>query len=175
MRTVKFASKLLICLLFLAFTNPDKDSTYYTINSLFKIERSKDNNQILYDVNLDKSGHINRKNPINIYWIRNTEGGKIKPLTWIQQKFAYGLHFINVNKEYANFKFVSYNKMMFTLKRIKNNQFEVYTKHNNKLLKINRIFIQINGGSFWVPNITAVEIYARNMKTGKNVIETITP
>ncbi len=175
MRKFKFILGGLVCTILLAFTDPEIDVITNPVHSLFKIERSKDNNQIFYDVNVDNAGILNDEKPISVYWRRNTEGGTIKPLTWIQQKFAYGLKFINVNDEYATFKFVSYDKMFFTLKKKKDDQFEVYTKYNGKLLKMNRIFIQLDGGTFWVPNITAVEIYAQDMKTGKNVIEIIKP
>lgn len=146
-----------------------------TLTSLFKIERSNDNNQIFYEVNLNEDGEFNIQDPINIYWIRNTEGGKIKPLSWIQKKYAYGLKFLKINNEYATFRFVSTKQMYFTLKKTKNNHFEVYSKYKNQLLNIKRIFIQIDGGSFWFPNITAVEVYAKNVKTGEDVIEIITP
>ena len=65
--------------------------------------------------------------------------------------------------------------MFFTLRKKKDNQFEVYTKYNGNLLKMDRIFIQLDGGSFWVPNITAVKVYAKNVKTGEDVIEVIKP
>lgn len=159
----------------LGFSNIKTDVSINPLSSLFKIERSKDNNQIFYDVNITDSGVLNNKTPINVYWRRNTEGGVIKPLTWIQQKYAYGLNFINVNEDSATFRFVSYKKLFFTLKKTKDNHFEVYTKCNNQILKMNRIFIKIEGGSFWFPNITAVEIYAKNIKTGKDVVEIITP
>ncbi len=110
-----------------------------------------------------------------MYWRRNTEGGIIKPLTWIQQKYAYGLKFLNINEEFATFRFVSYSKLYFTLRKTKDNNFEVYTKYNDQVLKMNRIFIQLDGGTFWFPNITSVEIYAKNVSTGKDVIEIITP
>lgn len=115
------------------------------------------------------------ENPINIYWIRNTEGGKVKPLTWIQKKYAYGLKFLKISDDYATFRFVSSKQMYFTLKRNNNNHFEVYSKYKDQILNINRIFIQIDGGTFWFPNITAVEVYAKNIKTGEDVIEIITP
>lgn len=157
------------------FNTIDSDISINPISFLFKIERSKDNNQIFYDVNINDSGVLDDKTPINVYWKRNTEGGAMKPLTWIQQKYAYGLKFININEDYATFKFVSYKKLFFTLKKTKDNHFEVYTKCNSQILKMNRIFIKIEGGAFWFPNITAVKIYARNMKTGKDVVEIITP
>ena len=151
MRSIKFALGISTCLVLLAFTNPEIDVVSNSISSLFKIERSKDNNQILYDVNVDNSGILDSKNPISVYLIRNTEGGKIKPLTWIQQKFAYGLKFLNVNDEYATFQFVSYDKLSFILKKEKDNHFEVYTKHNGNLLKMDRIFIKLMEVHFGFP------------------------
>ncbi len=145
------------------------------LTSLFKIERSKDNNQIFYDVNVNTSGNFDTTNPINIYWIRNTEGGKIKPLTWIQKKYAYGLKFLKISDDYATFRFVSTKQMYFTLKKDNQNRFEVYSKYKDQILNIKRIFIQIDGGTFWFPNITSVEVYAKNVMTGEDVMEIITP
>ncbi|MDG1476445.1 MAG: DUF4833 domain-containing protein [Vicingaceae bacterium] len=174
MEKLKLTILASVCLLLFAFSKSEHGDSN-TLTSLFKIERSKDNNQIFYDVNIDGSGNFDAENPINIYWIRNTEGGKIKPLTWIQKKYAYGLKFLKIDKDFATFRFVSSKKMYFTLKKNNNNHFEVYSKYKDQLLNINRIFIQIDGGTFWFPNITAVEVYAKNVKTGEDVIEIITP
>ncbi len=175
MKQLKLILVIFISTLLFAFTSIEVEDSLDPLNSLFKIERSKDNNQIFYDVNLDNSGELNNENPISVYWRRNTEGGIIKPLTWIQKKYAYGLKFVNVKDEQATFRFVSYKKMFFKLLRKEDNQFEVYTNYNDKLLKMDRIFIQLDGGTFWFPNITAIEIYAKDMKTGEDVIEIITP
>jgi hypothetical protein len=51
----------------LAFITVENDTNYHTINSLFKIERSKDANQIYYDVNLNISEELSCNNPITIY------------------------------------------------------------------------------------------------------------
>jgi len=174
LKQFKIILGVLICLILFAFSKADIGDSN-TLTSLFKIERSKDNNQIFYDVNLNSSGEFDSENPINIYWIRNTEGGKIKPLTWIQRKYAYGLKFLKINDEYATFRFVSSKQMYFTLKKDAKNHFEVYTKYNDQILNVNRLFIQIEGGTFWFPNIKAVEVYATNVKTGEEVIEIITP
>ena len=90
---MKLINYIVICCTFtlaLGFTsNYSKKNTTSSVN-LFKIERSKDNNQIFYDLNIDSTGVLNRKNPIHVYWLKNTEGGITKPLTWIQKKYAYG-------------------------------------------------------------------------------------
>jgi hypothetical protein len=175
MKSFKLVIGISIVLLTLGFNVPKAEITTSSLSSLFKIERSKDNNQIMYDVNINELGLLDKINPINVYWVRNSEGGTIRPLSWVQKKFAYGLKFLDINDEYATFQFVSYDKMSFVLKKKKDNGFEVFTKHKGNLLKMNRIFIKLNGGTFWFPNITAVEVYAKNLNTGEDVIEIIKP
>lgn len=171
---LKLITAVLICLLLFAFSKAEYGDSN-TLTALFKIERSKDRNQIFYDVNINKAGNFDTENPINIYWIKNTEGGKIKPLTWIQKKYAYGLKFLKIDADYATFRFVSTKQMYFILTKTKDNHFKVYSKYKGQLLNIERIFIQMDGGSFWFPNIKTVEVYAENVKTGEAVIEILTP
>ncbi|MBW6481632.1 MAG: DUF4833 domain-containing protein [Vicingaceae bacterium] len=142
---------------------------------LFKIERSKDNNQIFYDLNVVENGLLKPENPINPYWIRKTEGGVIKPLTWIQNNYAYGLEYIYKSETYAKFHFVSYKKRDFVLKKNKEGIFKVYTNLNNKEVEVNRIFIQIDGGTFWFPKISKVELHTNDPLTKKNIVEIIKP
>ena len=175
MNRYKLIIGLAVSSLLLAFTNAKVDIITDDFNSLFKIERSKDANQIFYDVRVNNDGEFDTKNPINVYWIKNTKGGKIEPLTWIQKKYAYGLKFLNITDDYATFKFVSYDKMIFTLKKTTENKFEVYTKHNNKLIKMDRIYIQLDGGSFWFPNIKDVKVFGEDATTGENISAVIQP
>lgn len=142
---------------------------------LFKIERSKDTNEIFYDVNLDSKNNLDLDDPINIYWIKKTENGKIEPLTWIQKNYAYGIELLSKSKDQAEFQFVSYNKRQFQIKKDKNNLFQVYTISNNKPVIVNRIFIQIDGGTFWFPEISRVELHAQDIQTNKRSIEIINP
>lgn len=149
-----------------------KDSLNY---HLFKIDRSKDKNVVLYDINLTETGQLHSKKPINYYWIKNEKKGNIEGLTWIQKKYAYGIDYLAITDEFATFKFVSYDKLTFTLKKSKDKKYHVFTKFNDKLVKVKYVFVQIDGGTFWIPNVTEVKIYATEVKTGKEVIKTIYP
>ena len=93
---------ILLSVVLFGFNTIESDASINPFSALFKIERSKDNNQIFYDVNITNTGELDNKNPIKIYWRRNTEGGIIKPLTWIQQKYAYGLDFLKVDQDHPH-------------------------------------------------------------------------
>ncbi len=144
-------------------------------DNLFKIERSKDANQIYYDVQTIPSGELNHETPINIYWIKKTDGNKVKPLTLIQQKWAYGVDYTFKNDSLAQFHFVSYNKRDFILKKDSDNKFKVFTKIDNHYVEVKRIYIYITGGTFWFPKIPKIELYVYDKILKQTIIEVINP
>jgi len=170
-RTVIF---ILISFSFFSFSDKETNNKE-AHGSLFKIERSRDADQIFYDLQVVSKDKLDKNNPINIYWVKETEGGKTKPLTWVQQHYAYGLKYTYSSENIAKFHFVSYNKKRFTLKKDKTGKFQVFTKVNEKEVIVNRIFIQIDGGTFWFPKISRVELHGQNPLTNKSLVEIINP
>ena len=72
---------------------------------LFSIGRSKDANEIIYSLNIEKGNKLNFQAPIQVFWLKRTENNKREPLTWIQQKFSYGVVYLEKNDSYAKFHF----------------------------------------------------------------------
>jgi hypothetical protein len=144
-------------------------------NSLFKIGRSKDANEIYYEVRTNLDGTLNLEEPIKIYWVKYTKNGDIEPLTKVQQLFAYGLKFLEVSPEKAAFQFVSYSKRTLVLKKDITGKFAVFTEVDGKNVELERVFIQIDGGTFWFPKITRVEVYAKEAEANELVVEVIKP
>lgn len=174
MKTSKLAF-IFFAALVMVFVSFKPDTVKLNTSHLFKIERSKDANPIFYEVNTDKSNNLNVDNPVNVYWIKHTDDGRIEPLTWIQKKYAYGLKFLRVNENETTFQFVSYDKKTFTLKRNKEGNYKVYSLIGNKLVEVNRIFVQIDGGTFWFPKISRVELHAKDVLSGQITKEIINP
>lgn len=143
--------------------------------ALFKIGRSKDTNEIYYTVKTTPEGNLDLSEPIGIYWIKFTKNGAVEPLTSIQNTFAYGVKFLNISPEKADFQFVSYSKRTFSLHKTKAGNFSVFTTTNGAEVEVERIFIQIDGGTFWLPKIPRVELHARIPEGGDPVVEIIRP
>jgi len=160
---------LSIGFLFVGFKPPS------TSSNLFSIGRSKDANEIFYSINFENSNKLNTENPINVYWLKRTDNNTIEPLTWIQNKFAYGIVYLSKSETYAKFRFSAYDKRVFELKKNKNNEFKVFTISQNKEVEVNRIYIYITGGTFWIPEIPKVELYATISGTSTKIKETIIP
>ena len=153
--------------------NSDNNREY----DLFKIGRSRDANEIIYSINFDHTGHPDKSDPIDIHWIKRTNNNHVEPLTRIQKKFAYGIKILNENntEKEIYFQFVSYNKRTFILKRNEENCYKVYTISGDKEIEVSRIFVQIDGGSFWLPTISKVELHGKEPGTGILAMETINP
>ncbi len=158
-----------------AFINSNPDPKNKDTYSLFKIERSRDTNQVLYDINLNSEGKIDIKNPIRIYWIKHTMGGIEENLTWVQRKFGYGLKFIRANDSQVIFRFVSHINRDFSLKKNNEGYYKVYASSNNDIIEVNKLFIQFDGGTFLSPKVTKVELHGIDQKTHDHIIEIINP
>ncbi|MBP1650066.1 MAG: CDP-alcohol phosphatidyltransferase, partial [Bacteroidetes bacterium] len=48
-------------------------------------------------------------------------------------------------------------------------------KIGNSLAVLDRIYIEIDGGTFWHPNVLYIELKGKDMVTGKEVKEQIKP
>lgn len=158
-----------------SFIPPGEDHKDSGSQSLFRIGRSKDANQIIYEINLDEKGDLDPDSPVRIYWIKYTKGGQVEPLSFIQRKLAYGIQFEHVSDKEAAFHFVSYRERTFWISRKKDNRYCVNTVSRNRKVVVRRIFVQIDGGTFMFPEISRVELHGEDPETGEMTLETIIP
>lgn len=139
-------------------------------NQLFFLQRTSNTNTIVCELNYEK-GVLNADDPVHVFWIRYTDKGQKEELNFIQKKFAYGVKSTLISKDKYELNFVSYNKYPMYLMKGTNNRYNVYGIINQKQAIVNRIFVKINGGSFWSPNVEYVEIKGIDPSNGKEVIE----
>jgi hypothetical protein len=150
-------------------TMPSPDKT------LFRIARSIDANEVHYLVNIGRDQKLDSESPMTAFWVKKSSGNNIEQLTWVQKRYSYGLKFLFVSDQRAVFQFVSYSKRNFELKKNKNGKFAVFTKSGAEDVEVERIFVQIDGGTFWVPKISRVELHAISQSSHKAVVEVVIP
>ena len=145
---------------------------------LFKIERSKDPDEIWYTTNLHPNGSINREMPIKAFWVKKTANNKIEPLTLIQKRYSYGIKAIdpadNEGNEW-NFQLAAYKNRTFKLKRSANNYYQVFILSGNREIALTQIFVKFDGGSFMFPTIAYAKLKGVDPQTGSEITEIITP
>jgi phosphoribosyl-ATP pyrophosphohydrolase len=144
-------------------------------NQLFYLQRDPNLNTLIYELNLDKSGVLNEDQPVLAYWIRYDENQAKKDLSYIQRKFAYGVDAKKLGKDQFELRFVSHKKLpLYLTKSAEDKKYHVYVTINNKKLLLDRIFVRIEGGSFWIPNVKYVELRGVNQANNTLVTERIT-
>ena len=114
---------------------------------LFKIERSKDPDEIWYTTNLNSDGSLNQDMPIKVSWVKKTENNIIEPLTRIQKRFSYGIKTMDPIDKEGNewhFQLAAYSKRIFKLKRMANGQYKVFTLSGTKEIALMRKLLELN-------------------------------
>jgi phosphatidylglycerophosphate synthase len=145
-------------------------------NQLFYLQRNANANTIVYELNYEAPGRLDADAPIHPFWIRYADGGAKKELNYIQRVFAYGVKVWPQDNDTYEFAFVSYKKQRFTLARShKDGKYHVYAIINKKPAMLTRVFIQVEGGTFWSPNVVYMEKKGIDPDTGKEVMERFKP
>lgn len=139
-------------------------------SQLFFIQRDPNINTLIYELNL-KNGVLVEEEPIHVFWIRYAEKGQLDELNYIQRNFAYGIRSKLISKDLYEIHFVSYKKKLMFLKKSGDNKYYVFTDINKKQAILKQVFVRVNGGSFWVPNIEYVELKGIDPASGIEVVE----
>jgi len=143
-------------------------------NQLFYLQRDPNTNTIICELNLDDKGQLVEDEPVKVYWKRYQENGEIKELNYIQRKFAYGIQSEQIGKDYYKLHFVSYKKFpLFLVKSKTDNKYHVFVTANNKKMQLERIFVRIEGGTLFVPNVKYVELKGTNPVNNTSFTERI--
>ncbi len=139
-------------------------------NQLFYLQRTPNANTIVYELNY-KNGVLDSKEPVHVFWIRYQEKGQRAELSFIQRSFAYGIKSKLLQKDEYELRFVSSKKNVLHLRKAADNKYYVYATIGQKQVILSRIFLKINGGSIWSPNIEYVELKGVDPATGSVVAE----
>ena len=140
-------------------------------NQLFYLQRTSNKNTLVYDLNI-VNGVLDKEDPVHVYWIRYSDHGQRQELSYIQRTFAYGVKAVPLANDGGYvMHFVSYKKYLLYLVKAPDNKYRVYATINAKKVVLNRIFIKINGGSFWSPNVEYVEIKGVDPSNGKEITD----
>ena len=143
-------------------------------NQLFYLQRDPNTNTIIYQLNVKAGGRLDGQEPVRVFWMRYEEGGQPKPLNFVQRRFAYGLKVRQLEPGTFELRFVAYGKMpLYLVRSGADDQYRVYATIGRKRAVLKRIYLRIEGGSFWMPNVKYVELTGTDEATGADVVERI--
>lgn len=130
---------------------------------LFYIQRNQNQDTIVYKINRNADGLVNKYLPMHAYWIKYSEGGARRELNPIQSELAYGYRSREISPDLYSFQFVSYKDLTFYIVRRHDNKFEVIFDLNGKRMKLDHIYVYaMEFGVF--PDVKFIEFYGRNVE-----------
>lgn len=144
------------------------------VSRLFFVQRSPNSNTIIYELN-NKDGHLDQGDPIHVYWLRYADKGQKEELNYVQRKFAYGLTTKPIGNDQYDVRFVSYKKFPLTLMKTGDGKYHIFATIAQKQMILSRIFVKIEGGSFWLPNVVYIELKGTDPSTGREITEHFKP
>ncbi len=144
------------------------------IPRLFYLQRDPNANTVVYELNV-RNGQPDEDAPVHPYWIRYTENGKRQELGYIQRKFAYGISSASTGAGRYDVRLAAYKKFPLTLMKGSDGKYHIFATILKRQAIINRIFVKIEGGTFWFPNVRYIEIIATDAQTGKEITERFKP
>jgi hypothetical protein len=156
-----------------AFTH--KKDLINVSSPILKIARSIDKNEVHYFINVDKDNNLSKNEPITMLWKNHKNNGSYEKLNWIKKKYGYGLKFFNQKKDYVEFQFVSSKIKSFILKKNAKGDFGIFTNSSSATIELKQIFIHMEGGGFWTPNVTKIDLIGNREIDNTDIIETFKP
>ena len=143
-------------------------------NLLFFLQRTPDANTVVYELNFGADGQLDPKAPVKGSWIRYEEQGRLKPLTSIEQKFAYGVKSKALGNEVYELRLAAYQKMpMYLIRSEADQKYHVYIKDEGRNHLLKRVFVKVKGGSFWFPKVVYIDLITTNSETGIEMLKRI--
>ncbi len=144
-------------------------------NLLFYLHRTIDADPVVYEINYKPDGSVDRHKPVKIYWI-NSSSKKTAPLTFAQNKFAYGIESEETKEHGAEFKInlVSYKKIhMYLKKDAGDGTYRVHVSINGQPGILTGILVNITGGTYLKPRVSYIELTGRHQQSGQTITEKI--
>ncbi len=136
---------------------------------LFYLQRDPDANTLVYTLN-KVDGKLDDKKPVEVYWIKYEDDGEHEDLTFIQRKLAYGIQHKKLKDGEYEICLTSFKRLPLKLAYCPEaRDYRAYASINNQETIVQQIFVRIDGGSMFKPNVDYIEIAGNERKSGKPV------
>jgi len=165
---------VIIFLVLFAFSSGSQSRTLcHQRDSLFSIERSKNENIVRYDACLLQNGNISDSNPFDVYWI--VKKGKKEELNTIEKQHAYGIE----SKEKLGentFRIVikAFKDREIIVKKMKTD-YKAIVRLKGELSILGKVYVKSEERTLGFPEVNYVDLFGRSLQTNRPVKERITP
>ena len=130
---------------------------------LFYIQRSLNQNTVVYEANFDAKGDLDARQPIKVFWIMYEDKGAVEDLTYLEKKFAYGVSHEMVNNTTGHFhiQLASYKSLKLQLKQTAPYTVELFFTNETMHARLDHIFVKANNAGLYT-KVDQLEVYTIN-------------
>ena len=140
---------------------------------LFYIERNKNANLVIYEVQVEANGSLHKEDPIIVYWLMNEKDGSREDLNRFERKRAYGFDSELLAKDSVLLELkVDINRDV-VISRVGDN-FKAVTIIEGKKASLDRIYIMADESKL-PPDVQYLELFGKDLYTEEDLYEKCLP
>lgn len=144
---------------------------------VFYLQRSINQNTVVYTARYDKQGNLDQMAPMSAFWRRYSDGGSgkgnVKPLSWIEQHFAYGIQKHTSSETNAiDIRFTAIPNLSVTLLQSVPYDAQLWIHISGRAYQMIYGYVEI-AEKHIIPKVTRLQLYTRDPKTGTYVTHII--
>lgn len=140
--------------------------------NLFVIQRSKNANEVHYDVQTGADGSLSDE-PVVAYWVLKAEGGGREDLSFFERKMAYGFEVLKPDaRGERELKLVAWEDRTIILTRTESGRWRARTTIDGKEAYLTRLYIKTDEGGI-TPTVIHVDIFGEEVDGGDEVTERV--
>lgn len=129
-------------------------------STLFRIERSKNKNVVVYRANQGRNG-LDQRAPVSAYWLMLAEDGRREELTWAERQLAYGFDVADVSSEGCRLVLSACNRRSLRVERGEQG-FRAICMIAGHRAVLERIFVQATEGAL-LPSVQHVDLFGKSL------------
>jgi hypothetical protein len=138
-------------------------------HQLFYLQRDPDANTVIYKLNMI-NGELNETEPVAVCWIRYAEDGRVKELSSMQKRLAYGVKSRKIDRYKHELNFVSYPDLkLLLMKSSSEGSYHVYTAIEKQQIVLEKIFVRTNKNKIGWPSVIYIELNGKALENGKSI------
>ena len=143
-------------------------------NQLFYIQRSVNDNTVIYAANLDRRGHLDRDTPINVYWRWYNVDGHKKALNFLERMMAYGVSTVSTRSGSGGVgvRLAALPERKLTVDEDDTGKPEAVLQMGNRLARLVYVYLEVDDHGF-MPSVKTIDVFGIDKLTGKALREHI--
>jgi Domain of unknown function (DUF4833) len=125
---------------------------------LFRIERSKNRNVVVYRAQGSPRG-LSAAAPVSAYWLMLAEDGRREELTWAERRLAYGFEVSDVTPDRCRLTLQACSRRVLSVERV-DGTFRAFCRVAGERASLERIFVQTRESGL-LPSVQYVDLFGK--------------